>query len=324
VSELLAQSPAAFVTVALLLGLLVGSFLNVVIYRLPIMLEREWRAECAQLAAESAADAEAAAAAANVAAVTPAAPVEPVAAATPAVEAPFNLVVPRSACPHCHAPITALQNIPVVSWLWLRGKCARCKAPISGRYPVVELITGLLTAAVAWHFGFGWPAGFAMVITWFLVALTGIDLDTKLLPDNLTLPLMWLGLLASTLGLAAPGLSLPVTPVQALLGAAIGYSSLWSVYQLFKLVTGKEGMGYGDFKLLAALGAWLGANLLLPIILISATVGAVVGILLIVTGRQDRGQSIPFGPFLAAAGWIAILWGPAIVARFMPYLAPHG
>ncbi|HTP40330.1 MAG TPA: A24 family peptidase [Steroidobacteraceae bacterium] len=302
---LFVQAPLAFVAVALLLGLLVGSFLNVVIYRLPIMLEREWRAECATLASDEAHTRTLPAALAG-------------ADAGPA----FNLVTPRSACPHCQAPIRAWQNIPVLSWLWLGGKCASCRAPISGRYPVVELVTGLLTAAVAWKFGFGWTAACGMLLTWFLVALTGIDLDHKLLPDTLTLPLMWLGLLASVAGLAAPGVVLPVTPPQSILGAAIGYGSLWSVYQLFRLITGKEGMGYGDFKLLAALGAWLGVGLLLPVVLISATVGALTGVLLILTGRQARGQTMPFGPYLAAAGWIALMWGPELVTGYLGYFHP--
>ena len=295
---LLAQVPAAFIAVALLLGLLVGSFLNVVIHRLPRMLERQWRAECAALAAGAAGAA-------------PAAP------PAPGPAAPYNLVVPRSSCPSCQAPIAAWHNIPVVSWLVLRGRCAHCAAPIGIRYPLVELLTGLLTALVAWKFGWGWPALGAMLVTWFLIAAAGIDLDHQLLPDALTLPLLWLGLLASLTGLAQPGVSLPADPRSALIGAASGYGSLWSVYHLFRLATGKEGMGYGDFKLLAALGAWLGWQMLLPIILASAAVGALTGIVLILVRRHDRGVPIPFGPFLAAAGWLALMWGPEWVHDYL-------
>ncbi len=292
---LLAQSPAAFIALSLLLGLLIGSFLNVVIYRLPLMLEREWRAQCAELAAAG----ESAGVAAN--------PGEP----------PFNLVVPRSACPGCRAPIRAIHNVPVLSWLALRGRCASCQVRISARYPIVELLCGVLSGVVAWKFGFGWQAGAALAITWLLIALTGIDLDHQLLPDSLTLTLLWGGLLASVFWSANNPHSLPVSPADSIIGAVAGYLSLWSVYQLFKLATGKEGMGYGDFKLLAALGAWLGWRMLLPIVLCSAAVGATVGIALIVTGRQKRSVPIPFGPFLAAAGWLAMMWGPEWVASYL-------
>jgi leader peptidase (prepilin peptidase) / N-methyltransferase len=296
VLELLSQTPAAWVVLAGMVGLLVGSFLNVVIHRLPIMLDRQWREQCRELHAQP----EAAALAAK----------------------PYNLVVPRSACPACHAPITAWQNIPVLSWLWLKGRCASCKAPISARYPLVELLCALLSAAVAWRFGFGWTAVAALAITWALLALTGIDLDTQLLPDAITLPLLWAGLLGSltvgSAGAAAVGAaSLPVSPADAIAGAAAGYLSLWSVYHLFRLCTGKEGMGYGDFKLLAALGAWLGWRMLLPIILASALTGAVVGIALIVSGRHKRSVPMPFGPFLAAAGWLAMMWGPQWVSAYL-------
>jgi len=286
---LLAQSPAVFVALAAVLGLLVGSFLNVVIYRLPVMLERQWRAECAQLTADTATTTTAA----------------------------FNLLVPGSSCPSCATPIRAFHNIPVLSYAALRGRCAYCKAPISARYPLIELLTGLLSAAAAWRFGFGAAALCAIVLTWFLIALTCIDLDHQLLPDSLTLPLLWLGLLASALGLAATGHNLPVDPVSAITGAAAGYLSLWAVYQAFRLLTGKEGMGHGDFKLLAALGAWLGWQMLLPIVLLSAGVGAVVGIALIGLRRTQRGTPIPFGPFLAGAGWIAMLWGPQLVRGYL-------
>ena len=305
--ELLAQSPAAFVAVALIVGLVVGSFLNVVIYRLPIMLERQWQAQSAALV--SAPPAAVAAAPGS-------------SAAAAAAQGPFNLVVPRSSCPACRAPIAAIHNIPVLSYLALRGRCAHCKAGISARYPVVELLTGLATAVVAWQLGFGWPAACAVVVTWFLIALTFIDLDEQLLPDSLTLPLLWLGLLASLTGWASGAASLPKDPVSAIGGAAIGYLSLWTLYHLFRLLTGKEGMGYGDFKLLAALGAWLGWQMLLPVVLLSAGVGAIIGVLLIATRRQQRGNPIPFGPFLATAGWVTMLWGPQMVGRYLNLFAP--
>ena len=289
-------TPAFWVALALLVGLLVGSFLNVVIHRLPIMLERQWREECAEL--------------------------EPALAAPAAVE-PYNLVVPRSACPACRAPIPAWHNIPVLSWLLLRGRCAHCQARISVRYPLVELLCGLLTAAVVWKFGVSWPALGALIVTWFLIALCGIDLDHQLLPDSLTLPLLWSGLMASLGWSVATTTSLPVSPTDALIGAAAGYLSLWGVYQLFRMCTGKEGMGYGDFKLLAALGAWLGWRMLLPIVMGSAAVGAVVGITLIVTGRRGRGVPLPFGPFLAGAGWLVMMWGPPWVSAYLG-LYGHG
>ncbi|HEY4892439.1 MAG TPA: A24 family peptidase [Reyranella sp.] len=308
--ELLAQSPAAFVAVALIVGLVVGSFLNVVIYRLPIMLERQWQAQSVAPVGAPAVSAPAAAGA-------------PTDAATSAVgQRPFNLVVPRSSCPACHAPIAAIHNIPVLSYLALRGRCAHCKAGISARYPLVELLSGLATALVAWQLGFGWPAACAIVVTWFLIALTFIDLDEQLLPDTLTLPLLWLGLLASLTGWASDGASLPKDPVSAIGGAALGYLSLWTLYHLFRLLTGKEGMGYGDFKLLAALGAWLGWQMLLPVVLLSAGVGAIIGVLLIATRRQQRGNPIPFGPFLATAGWVTMLWGPQMVGRYLNLFAP--
>jgi leader peptidase (prepilin peptidase)/N-methyltransferase len=310
VLELLAASPTALVALAFAVGLLVGSFLNVVIHRLPVMLERQWREQCAELEAGATAAATAAAHATT---------------QTPATQpgAHYNLIVPRSACPACHAPIRAWHNIPVLSWLLLRGRCAECSAPISVRYPLIELLCALLTAAVAWRFGLGWQAGAAVVVTWFLIALTGIDLDHQLLPDSLTLPLLWGGLLASLGWTALTRGSLPVAPAEAIIGAAGGYLSLWSVYQLFRLCTGKEGMGYGDFKLLAALGAWLGWRMLLPIILCSAAVGALVGITLIVARKRGRGVPLPFGPFLAAAGWLAMMWGPEWVTAYLG-LYRHG
>jgi leader peptidase (prepilin peptidase) / N-methyltransferase len=306
VIELLRSSGPLLVGCCLALGLLVGSFLNVVIFRLPHMLQRQWRQQCTELAAESARPAEAAAM------TTPQSP--PASQA----DAPFNLVVPRSACPQCKAPIGALQNIPVLSYLVLRGRCARCKAPIGVRYPLVELLTGLTSAVVAWRFGFTPFMGAALVLTWFLIALTFIDLDHQLLPDNLTLPLVWLGLLTSLLwGSASPGEPLPVDLRASVIGALAGYLSLWSLYHLFRLLTGKEGMGYGDFKLLAALGAWLGWRMLLPVVLAAAAVGAIVGIVLITRGKQQRGVPIPFGPFLASAGWLVLLFGHDLVERYL-------
>ncbi len=304
VFELLADSPGLFVGVSLVLGLLVGSFLNVVIYRLPVMLERQWRAECAQYApCGPAADPQ-------------------IADRTPAPAEPFNLVVPRSACPSCKAPISAMQNIPVLSYVVLRGRCARCRAPIGLRYPLVEALTGLATAAVAWKFGFGLPAAAAIVLTWFLIGLTFIDVDRQLLPDSLTLPLVWLGLLLSLWAVPSPA-PLPVSPGAAIAGAIAGYLSLWTVYHLFRLLTGKEGMGYGDFKLFAALGAWMGWKMLLPIILVAACVGAVVGIGLLAFKGRDRSTPIPFGPFLAAAGWLMAMFGPELVNGYLGMFAPR-
>ena len=276
--DVLQGSRALCASVAGLFGLLVGSFLNVVIHRLPKIMEAEWRAECAELSGET------------------------------LVPGPaYNLVTPRSACPHCGAPITALENIPVLSWLLLRGRCARCRAPISVRYPIVELTTGVLAALVGWRFGCGWDGACALVITFTLIALTAIDLDTQLLPDDVTLPLLWAGL-ALNLG----GVFAPLGP--AVIGAIAGYLALWLVYWGFKLATGKEGMGYGDFKLFAALGAWLGWQMLLPVILLAAGSGAVLGIVLIVARRHERSVPIPFGPYLAIAGWLALMWPQVLIA----------
>jgi leader peptidase (prepilin peptidase)/N-methyltransferase len=298
VIELLVSSPAVFVGTCLVLGLAVGSFLNVVIYRLPVMLERAWREQCRELSGEAAA------------ATLPAGAPEP-----------FNLAVPRSACPACQAPISALQNIPLISWVMLGGRCASCGQPISVRYPLVEALSGVLCAAVAWKFGFGWPALAAMVLTWFLIALTFIDVDHQLLPDSLTLPLLWLGLLLSLWGGQAGGAPLPVGVRSSLIGAMAGYASLWSVYHLFRLLTGKEGMGYGDFKLFAALGAWLGWQMLLPIILVAATVGALVGIALLSLRGQSRATPLAFGPFLAAAGWLMLMFGSQLVEGYLGWFA---
>jgi leader peptidase (prepilin peptidase)/N-methyltransferase len=287
--SLLQQSPGLFAAATFVIGLLIGSFLNVVIYRLPLILERQWQAQCAELEGK-----------------------EPAAAADA-----FTLSTPRSHCPACKAPVTAMQNIPVISWLVLKGRCAACGTRIPARYPAVELATGLLSAAVAWHFGFCFEAACALALTWFLVPLTGIDVDHQLLPDALTLPLVWLGLLASLFHDPASGTALPVSPRDAIIGAAAGYLSLWGVFHAFKLLTGKEGMGYGDFKLFAALGAWMGWQMLPLILLLSAAVGAIVGIALIVFRKQGREVPIPYGPYLAGAGWIAALWGPQIVGGYL-------
>ncbi|GAA5022008.1 A24 family peptidase [Massilia kyonggiensis] len=272
---LLFAAPAtlAATLAALLFGLLIGSFLNVVVYRLPVMAQRELDNYIAHEAGKD----------------------------LPHPDR-FNLMVPRSACPHCGHQITALENIPIVSWLVLRGKCSACKAPISPRYPIVEAVTGVLSALLIWHFGSGWLGLASLAFAYFLIAMTLIDYDTKTLPDDLTYPLLWLGLLVNLNG--------TIVPLRdAVIGAMAGYLALWSVYWLFKLATGKEGMGYGDFKLLAALGAWMGWAMLPTIIILSSVVGAIVGISLIVFARRDRNNPIPFGPYLAAAGMIALLYG---------------
>jgi leader peptidase (prepilin peptidase)/N-methyltransferase len=303
------------------LGLLIGSFLNVVIYRTPKMMERDWRAQCAELAAEDAAQAAAAFtgkpnAASNAARVDESAPLAP---------EKYNLVVPRSACPHCKRQIQALENIPVVSWLVLRGKCAGCGARISGRYPFVEILTGVMFGAVAWKLGFGWPALGALVLTAFLIALAFIDIDTQLLPDVLTYPLLWLGIFAALMiGPASPAETAHAFPVDlrsSVIGAIAGYMSLWLVYHLFRLLTGKEGMGYGDFKLLAAIGAWLGWKMLLPTILFSAAVGAIAGIAILSMQKKERSTPISFGPFLAAAGWLMLMWGHEVVDTYLGLFA---
>jgi leader peptidase (prepilin peptidase)/N-methyltransferase len=259
------------------------------------MLEREWRAQAAEL--------------------LPPAQNAPSAAAVAPER--FTLSTPRSACPACKAPIKAWQNIPLVSWLLLRGRCASCKTKISVRYPMVELSTGILSAWVAWHFGFGAAAGCALLITWALIALAGIDIDHQLLPDNITLPLMWAGLLAAVIIGPMAGSPLPVTARDALIGAAAGYVSLWLVFHTFRLITGKEGMGYGDFKLFAALGAWLGWKLLPLVILLSAATGAVLGILMIALRGRDRASPMPFGPYLAAAGWLAMMYGDPLMSGYL-------
>jgi leader peptidase (prepilin peptidase) / N-methyltransferase len=300
VLELLATSPTALIGTSLVLGLVVGSFLNVVIYRLPVMLERQWREQCAETSADGAA-----------------------ATVPSGITERFNLVVPRSTCPACGAPIKARQNIPILSWLMLRGRCASCRKPISARYPLVEALAGILWALLAWRYGFGWPTLAAMVLTGYLIALTFIDIDHQLLPDSLTLSLLWIGLLLSLWGPQAGGAPVPVDPRSSLIGAIAGYASLWSVYHLFRLLTGKEGMGYGDFKLFAALGAWLGWQMLLPVILIAAAVGAIVGIAFITLRGQHRSTPIPFGPFLAASGWLMLMFGQQLVTSYFGLFAAH-
>ena len=275
------QDPLIFACVSLLVGLCVGSFLNVVIHRLPLMMERDWQQQCADLHGQDA----------------------------PAQE-PLNLARPASRCPHCGHRITALENIPVLSWLLLKGKCSGCQARISLRYPAVELLTGLLSAGIAWHYGFGLAALGALLFLWAIIALTFIDADTQLLPDAITLPLLWLGLLFNLGGTFAP-------LDQAVIGAMAGYLSLWSVYWLFKLATGKEGMGFGDFKLLAAIGAWAGWSALPITILLSSVVGAVLGIALMIAAKRGHSVPMPFGPYLAIAGTLALLYGPELNRAYL-------
>lgn len=287
--ELFSTYPVLLIVSVFILSLIIGSFLNVLIYRLPIMMEREWQQEYQAYFSPDAAQSE----------------------QTPER---FNLAVPRSACPHCKAPVLARDNVPLVSWLLLKGKCRSCNAPISARYPSVELLTAVLSAVVAWQLDFGLAAAVIIFTSWILIALTFIDIDKMLLPDQLTLPLLWLALLFSLTDAAF------VTPEQALIGAAAGYLSLWSVYWLFKLLTGKEGMGYGDFKLMAVFGAFLGWQQLPLIILLSSVVGAIVGITLLSVQGKDKATPIPFGPYIAAAGWIALLWGEQLTNSYLRYL----
>ncbi len=283
--ELLAGSPALFVILTALFGLMIGSFLNVVIYRLPLMMQREWRAQCAELLDQAIPD------------------------DTPRL----SLWGPRSQCPHCHHLIGATENIPLLSYIRQRGRCAHCDVAIGAQYPLVEAASGLLAGVVAWKFGFGWPVLAVLLFTWTLLAASVIDLHHQLLPDDLTLPLLWLGLLVALFGLGTDLRS-------AVIGAMAGYLSLWLVYQGFRLLTGKEGMGHGDFKLLAALGAWTGWQYLVTIVLLSSLVGAICGLALILLRGRARGAPLPFGPFLAAAGWIALLWGETINHAYLRWL----
>jgi leader peptidase (prepilin peptidase)/N-methyltransferase len=275
------RDPSVWVPSAVLFGLCVGSFLNVVIHRLPRMMESHWRAECAELNGQE-----------------------------PAPAPPYSLVAPRSSCPACGHRITALENIPVLSYAWLRGRCAGCKARISPRYPIVEALTGALSGYAAWRFGFTLAGFAALVFVWAMIALAFIDLDTFYLPDDITLPLLWIGLLVNVAG--------TFTDLQsAVTGAALGYLALWSVFWIFKFATGKEGMGYGDFKLLAVIGAWLGWKMLPLAILLSSMAGAAIGLTLIVFARHGRNVPIPFGPYLAIAGLVAMFYGAAINQHYL-------
>lgn len=279
------QYPGLFAGVICVLGLLVGSFLNVVIYRLPKMLEREWKQSCCEILEQPA----------------------------PEESEAFNLVVPASTCPSCDHKIRPWENIPVISYLILRGRCSQCQQGISARYPIIEAVTAVLSAVLAVKFGPSWQLAAALVLTWSLITLTMIDIDTQLLPDNITLPLLWLGLIVNSQGLFS---DLP----NALWGAIFGYLSLWSVYWLFKLLTHKEGMGYGDFKLLAALGAWMGWQALPLTIVLSSVVGAVIGIAGILIMGRDKNVPMPFGPYLAIAGWIYFMWGDGIMSWYLGLL----
>ena len=279
----LQTTPPAYYLLMAVIGLLVGSFLNVVIHRLPIMLQRNWEKECRLIL--------------------------DINYGQPRVPEPYNLFRPRSRCPHCNRMIRAVENIPVLSYLMLRGKCSGCGAPISLRYPMVEAISGVLALFLSWYFGFTIQAVLALVFSWALLSMSIIDLDHQLLPDDITLPVLWMGLLVSLFGV--------FTDLESsLIGAMAGYGILWSVFMLFRLVTGKEGMGYGDFKLLSALGAWLGWQMLPQIILLSSLCGAVVGITMILLKRQEMSRPIPFGPYLAAAGWIALILGQELNSMY--------
>ncbi|HQO15630.1 MAG TPA: A24 family peptidase [Methylotenera sp.] len=281
ISTLLAQNSTLFITISVILGLLVGSFLNVVIYRMPKIMEREWHNNCLELQGMEI-------------------PEQP----------KFSISKPRSACPHCGHQITALENIPVISYLFLQGKCSSCKAKISPRYPLIEALTGLLIGLVSWKFGYSSLTLFAWVFTFALITLTFIDFDTQLLPDDITLPLLWLGLFVNlTNGFA--------TLKSAVIGAIAGYLILWSIYWIFKLVTGKEGMGYGDFKLLAAIGAWFGWQLLPAVILLSSIVGVIIGVGLIIYAKRGREVPMPFGPFLALGGIAALFFGPQLASYYL-------
>ena len=282
----LVSNPTLFLGFVALLGLLVGSFINVIVCRLPIMLERAWQSS--ELPNELPTEA-------------------------------FNLAVPRSHCPSCAQQLSASENVPVVSFLFLRGRCRHCKSRISARYPLVEIAASVASILVAMTFGFTASTLAFLAFAWFLLALSLIDLDHHLLPDDLTLPLLWLGLLVSAFNLGLPGVSL----FDAVIGAAAGYMTLWSLFWAFLLVTGKEGLGYGDFKLLAALGAWLGWQAILPVLLLASLAGAAIGLILIVFGGRERSAPLPFGPFLAAAGFVMLIWGPQVLALYGTLFAPH-
>ncbi|MCP4876694.1 MAG: prepilin peptidase [Gammaproteobacteria bacterium] len=284
--SLFEQQPVLFLGTLFVFGAVVGSFLNVVIYRLPVMMQREWRQDCLEFLEQPA-----------------------------AVELDkFNLSVPRSRCGHCGHQITTLENIPMISYLVLGGKCSSCKTSISAQYPLVELFTGLVSVVVGWHFGVSLQTLAALFLSWCLIAASGIDIGHKLLPDNITLPLLWLGILLALFDVF-------VSLEDSIIGVITGYMSLWSVFMLFKLITGKEGMGYGDFKLLAMLGAWLGWKPLFVVILTSSVVGASVGISMILLKKTSRSTQIPFGPYLAAAGWITLLWGDQLMRFYLTAFA---
>jgi leader peptidase (prepilin peptidase)/N-methyltransferase len=283
--DLLQSNHAFLVMVTAVLGLMVGSFLNVVIHRLPVMMEREWRSQCNDLLElETSSD----------------------------NEEDYSLIRPRSRCPDCGHQISALENIPVFSYLALRGRCSECGTRISPRYPLIEMLTAILSGIVAWHFGYGWPLAAALLFTWSMIPLSVIDLEHQLLPDAITLPVLWAGLVLSLFGIF-------VDSTTSIIGAVAGYLSLWTVYQVFRLITGKQGMGFGDFKLLALCGAWMGWQALPAIIVLSSLVGAVVGISLILVRGRDRNIPIPFGPYLAAAGWLALLWGDQITQTYLRF-----
>ncbi|MBF4558721.1 prepilin peptidase [Pseudomonas sp. p50] len=284
-NEILTAYPMAFVALALLVGLLVGSFLNVVIWRLPKMLKRDWRLQAHDILGQ---------------------PLD-----TP--QPTYNLMLPHSHCPHCDHSIRAWENIPLISYVFLRGRCSNCAASISKRYPLTELACGVLSAFIAWHFGFGWPACLVLVLTWGLLAMSLIDAEHQLLPDVLVLPLLWLGLIVNSFDLFVP-------LHEALWGAIAGYLVLWSVFWLFKLITGKDGMGYGDFKLLAMLGAWGGWQILPLTLLLSSFVGAIIGVTLLRFRNAKTSTPIPFGPYLAIAGWIALLWGGQITDFYWQFV----
>lgn len=291
--NILQHNTVLYLSLVAVLGLLVGSFLNVVIYRLPEILKRQWKTDCVSFLAqenESAPD-----------------------STSDSDDKPFNLVVPRSRCPRCGHLITAVENIPVLSFIFLKGRCRECKTPISIRYPLIEILSASLAVLVAWKYGFSYQAAMGIILSWALISLSLIDYDHMYLPDNITLPFLWLGLLLNLNGLF-------IDLSSAVIGAIAGYLVLWVVYQIFKKITGKEGMGYGDFKLLAMLGAWLGWQALPAIILISSLVGSIIGISLILLKQHHRDRPIPFGPYLAIAGWIVLLWGNDINSAYLNWL----
>ena len=282
--QILQSQPGFFIFAMALLGMCIGSFLNVVIYRLPIMMQRDWHEQCCELLDIKNED------------VTK--------------QEKFNLTLPRSTCPACKHKITALENIPVISYLFLKGRCSSCKVKISPQYPIIEIVTGLMTAYVAWHFGFSLQTLCAVFFTWALISLSMIDLEHSLLPDDITLPFMWLGLACNIFGVFTDIYS-------SLIGAILGYSILWIIFISFKAATGKEGMGYGDFKLLALLGAWLGWQYLPLIILLSSITATVIGISMIIFKGRDKAAAFPFGPYLAIAGWIALIWGDQLIGIYL-------